>query len=66
MVGNQAENGGGNLAINFTDFTSNYHHHGPEVPSVVINNSRITNGTGNRGGGLRVWSKILSTFKEEI
>ena len=66
MVGNQAENGGGNLAINFTDFTSNYPYYGPEVPNVVINNSRITNGTGNRGGGLRVWSKILSTFKEEI
>jgi len=49
VKGNQAGNGG-NLAINFTDFTSNYHY-GPEVSGVVINNSRITAGTGRRGGG---------------
>ena len=44
MVGNSADYGG-NLAINFTDFTSNYHY-GAEVPSVVVNNSRIIAGTG--------------------
>ena len=60
MVGNHADNGG-NLAINFTDFTSNYH----EVPSVVVNNSRIIAGTGYRGGGLRVWAVIVAAIKEE-
>ena len=65
VVANQAENGG-NLAIDFTDFTSNYHHYGPEVPSVVINNSRITDGTGHRGAGIRVWSVIVAAIKDEI
>ena len=64
MVGNHADNGG-NLAINFTDFTSNYHYDG-EVPSVVVNNSRIVAGTGHRGGGLRVWSVIVAAIKGEI
>jgi len=64
VKGNQAGNGG-NLAINFTDFTSNYHY-GPEVSGVVINNSRIAGGIGHRGGGLRVWSVIVSAIKEEV
>ena len=58
VKGNQAGNGG-NLAINFTDFTSNYQY-GPEVSGVVINNSRIAGGTGHRGGGLRVWSEVAA------
>ena len=64
VVGNQADNGG-NLAIKFTDFTSNYHYD-DEVPSVIVNNSRITGGTGHRGGGLRVWSVIVSATKEQM
>ena len=58
-------NKGGNLAINFTDFISN-HRYDREVPSVIVNNSRIIAGTGNRGGGLRFWSTIMATIKEEI
>ena len=63
-MGNQADNGG-NLAIKFTDFTSNYHYD-DEVSSVKVNNSRITGGTGHRGGGLRVWSVIVSATKEQM
>ena len=64
MVGNSADYGG-NLAINFTDFTSNYHY-GAEVPSVVVNNNRIIAGTGHSGGGLRVWSVIVTGTEEKI
>ena len=60
-VGNEA----GNLAINFTDFTSNYHY-SEEVPNVIINNSRIAGGAGRRGGGLNVWLFIVLNPKEGI
>ena len=62
VSGNQADNGG-NLAINFTYFTGSYYN--GSVPSVVINNSRIVDGIGHRGGGLRVWSIIASANKED-
>ena len=62
VSGNQADNGG-NLAINFTYFTGSYYNR--RVPSVVINNSRIVDGIGYRGGGLRVWSTVPLTNKED-
>lgn len=44
---------GGNLAIrlNFTAYQ-------PGIGSILVQNSRILNGVGHRGGGLRVWSRI--------
>ena len=61
MVGNHAGYGG-NLAINFTDFTGN----DLEAPSVIVNNSRITAGIGHSGGGLRVWSVIVAATEEKV
>ena len=61
VSGNQADNGG-NLAIKFKYFTGSYYN--GSVPSVVINNSRIVDGIGHRGGGLRVWSIIASANTE--
>ena len=61
VSGNQADNGG-NLAIKFKYFTGSYYNR--SVPSVVINNSRIVDGIGHRGGGLRVWSIIASANTE--
>ena len=62
VSGNQADNGG-NLAIKFKYFTGSYYNR--RVPSVVINNSRIVGGIGYRGGGLRVWSTVPLTNKED-
>jgi len=62
-VGNKADNGG-NIGINFTDISSNYHY-SDKAPSVIINNSRIASGTGLRGGGLRVWLYIVPNTREE-
>lgn len=44
---------GGNLAIrlNFTAYQEG-------IGSVVLKNSKVFNGKGHRGGGLRVWSRI--------
>ena len=43
---------GGNLAISITDFGH------PNVSSVTIRNSNISNGMAKKGGGLRLWSEI--------
>ena len=63
VSGNQAENGG-NLAIKFTYFTGTYYD--GTVPSIVINNSRITCGAAHRGGGLRVWSVEALASKVKV
>ena len=60
VSGNQADNGG-NLAINIMYFTGSYYNR--TVPSVVINNSRIVDGIGQWGGGLRVQSITVPASK---